>query len=150
MNVKPILFVDVDDTIIARPRAVHSGFELRPCLNLLRRLSEDFDCRWMTCVGDDTLERLKHDLYAGVMLKDFTYEHWNHADGKAATVTQYRDWWWLEDWIGTAEAGLLRTVGKYDRYVKVKPWGLWSFHEAIVELYRRMGKTPPIEASWRE
>jgi hypothetical protein len=140
---KPILYIDIDDTLIARDRdgVGLDGYNLRPrVISRLRELTEHFDCRWLTCWPEDRIKALLYLLYAPDLVRDIRYQNWRSDNGlwkAAAVLAGPRDFWWLEDPLPPDERLALKREGCLDRYIEVKPVGLWSFDEALKELNRR-------------
>jgi hypothetical protein len=144
---KPILYIDVDDTLIARDSDGEGldGYNLRPrVVSRLRELTKHFDCRWLTCWPEDRIKALLYLLYASDLVRKIDYQNWKFGDGgswgkAAAVLAGPRDFWWLEDPLPTGECLALKREGCLDRYIEVNPVGLWSFDEAFKKLNRRTG-----------
>jgi hypothetical protein len=145
------LYIDIDDTILARYLPT-TFLEPRPAIvSQLRTLSRLFRCYWLTCWpwnqgrGMD-IKSLMHSFYAVDLLKDIQYMEWNigHPDRKAGAVlgpAVPQDFWWLEDRLDREELAALQQAGKADRYVEVDSLGPWGFADACLELFRRAGTT---------
>jgi hypothetical protein len=144
MITKPVLYIDVDGTIIAQHNE-HLCFDLRPfAMSQLHLLTEHFDCRWLTCVSEERIKWLLRCLYAAHILREFKYCNWGagHPDGKAGYVLDPRssaDFWWLEDPLCPNEYKALERAGKTDRWVRVSLKGADGFRHALRELFTRVG-----------
>lgn len=143
---KDTLYIDVDDTIIANYHR-GSGYDFRPgVMTQLRALSKLFDCVWLTCWSRERIFELMRLMYGGRLNRDFKYADWGHGDParKASYVldpAMPENFWWLEDPLCREEMKALHEAGKLDRYVRVEPYGQWSFLDAVNELFRRKGIT---------
>lgn len=141
---KPVLYIDVDDTIIAQ-HDYHLGFDLRPyVMSQLRMLTDHFHCRWLTCVSEERTKWLLRLLYAAHIQRNIEYANWGHGDplykaGYVLHPDSPADFWWLEDPILPDEAEALKAAGKYDRWICVNRVGPHGFTEAIRELFKRAG-----------
>jgi hypothetical protein len=152
---KATLYIDIDDTIIAKvlPGA---GRDLRPCvITHLTVLAQLYDCCWLTSwpySPDDapssgiSVQTLMRALYAHRINQTFRYANWDreHPDGKAGFVldsNQPEDWYWLEDPLPIGEQNALASAGKLDRYIPVDPSGPWGFLDAVNVLFDRTGTT---------
>src|ERR1700739_3454415 len=141
---KPTLYLDVDDTIIAKCHT-GSGFDLRPgVMTQLRVLSRLFKVRWLTCWPREPIFKLTKLLYGMRINRDVTYANWGHGDPwrKASYVLDpkaAKNWWWLEDPPCHEEMEALESHNLLHRYVRVEPYGNWAFLDAVNELFRRAG-----------
>lgn len=141
---KATLYLDVDDTIIAKCHKA-SGFDLRPgVITQLRVLSRLFKVRWLTCWERRPVFQLIKLLYGGRINLDLTYANWGHGDpqrkaGYVLDPNAPANWWWLEDPLCHEELKALEDAGKLDRYIRVEPYGNWAFLDGINELFRRAG-----------
>ena len=151
MSRDTVLYIDIDDTIIAQVLP-GSGFDLRPCvMTQLTVLGRLFDCCWLTswpylpegapepgmCV-----QTLMRAVYGDRINESFRYAEWDreHPGGKAGFVLrpdQPTDWYWLEDLLPKGERDALDSAGKLGRYISVEPQGPWGFLDAVNELFRR-------------
>lgn len=143
---KGILYLDVDDTIIAE-NFVGSGHDLRPwVMTQIRVLTELFDVRWLTCVSEESLEEMFKRLYAYRYFKNTTYCHWRNrpTSGKNEKVDyvldnyvlEGRNWYWVEDLITIDDAARLAVAGMASHYIPVNPVGPWEFTKACKELFK--------------
>ena len=141
---KPVLYIDVDDTLIAGCHA-GSGFDLRPgVLTQLRVLTNLFQCYWLTYWGLEDITSLIDHLYGGGINQGMHYAYWDkdHPQRKAGHVLapgMPEDFYWLEDPLCQEEIEALKVAGKIDRYIRVEPQGNWAFLDAVNELFRRAG-----------
>ena len=75
------LYIDVDQTIIAR-YFPDTSLELRPgAISQLRVLSKLFDCRWLTCWPWDNpevwdIQTLLRSVYARDLIDGIRYQKW--------------------------------------------------------------------------
>ena len=145
---KPTLYIDIDDTIIAR-YFQDTSYDLRPgVISQLRILSSLFDCRWLTCWpwsnpdGRIDIQTLLRSVYALDLIKGIRCQKWGygHPFRKAGAVLakgQPKDFWWLEDALDSEERHALNDAGKLDRYIEVNSHGPWGFADACLELFKR-------------
>jgi len=145
------LYIDIDDTILAKYLPT-TFLEPRPAIvSQLRTLSRLFYCYWLTCWpwnqdrGAD-VKSLMRSFYAVDLLKDIQYMGWSlgHPDRKVGAVLDPmvpQDFWWLEDRLDHEELAALQRTGKAGRYVEVDSLGPWGFADACLELFRRAGIT---------
>ena len=155
---KTTLYIDIDDTIIAKVLP-GSGFDLRPCvMTHLTVLSRMYDCCWLTmwpytgpkrprsCQDRMSIVTMMRCLY-GIQVNDsFRCAEWDrdHEQGKAEFVLREdvpKDWYWIENPLFKYEYEALVAAGKLDRYVCVEPEGPWGFLDAVNELFRRSQKS---------
>jgi len=152
------LYIDIDDTIIAQILP-GSGFDLRPCvMTQLTVLSRMYDCCWLTSWPYTEPKRpksredrmsivtLMRCLYGSEINKTFRCAEWDrdHENGKAEFVLREgapRDWYWIENSLFKYEYEALTTAGMLDRYICVEPQGPWGFLNALIELFRRSGRS---------
>lgn len=144
---KPILYIDVDDTIYAQC-VIGCGMDLRPgIITQLRILAKLFRCRWLTCWGSTTLRDMWRGLfYCTDLNKNILYADWDldHPLRKAGYVLDPKhdqDFYWLEDPLCPEEVKALQEAGKLDRYIPVAETGYDGFAVACQELFRRAGIT---------
>lgn len=141
---KATLYIDIDDTIIARVLP-GSGFDLRPCvMTQLAVLGRMYDCCWLTTwpYTEPRRPKTRHDrmsivtmmrcLYGTEISERYRYAEWDrdHDDGKAEFVLRkatLRDWYWIENPLFKYEYDALAAAGKSDRYICVEPQGPWGF-----------------------
>ena len=144
---KPILYVDIDDTLIAQCH-LGSGFDMRPgVFTQLRILSRLFKCTWLTCWDRPRITEMVRLLYGIQINKEFLYADWGHGhpQRKAGYVLNptraQKDWWWIEDPLSPEEIKAITEAGKLDRYIPVEPQGYWGFLNGVNELFRRANIT---------
>ena len=141
---KTILYVDVDDTIIAQCLP-HAGFDLRPgVVTQLGALARLFDCKWLTHWSHQDINTLLKSVYGHRVVKDFTYCNWrayDQNDKAKAVLAGPKDFYWLEDPLSTGEMDKLGEAGLSDRYIRVDPKGQWGFTRAIRILFAKKGIT---------
>src|SRR3954468_20933194 len=118
MAKRTVLYIDVDDTIIAVCCfGAGTGFDLRPnVITQLRFLSRMFDCRWLTCWPNDRLRELMRLLYAPQVNQKMQYCDWSngHPQRKAGYVLAPgapEDFYWLEDPLTKEEISALEEAG---------------------------------------
>ena len=141
---KPRLYLDVDDVLIANCHK-GSGFDLRPSvLTQLRVLSRLYDCVWLTCWPRKNIFELIRYLYGSYINENMSYADWGHGHpwrkaGYVLDPRRIQDWWWLEDPLCQEELDALVKHNKLDRYIRVEPYGQWAFLDSVNELFRRSG-----------
>jgi hypothetical protein len=141
---KPTLYIDVDDTIIALCHS-GSGFDLRPgVLTQLRVVSRLYNCVWLTMWPRKNIHELIKALYGTYVNTRMTYADWDgrHPWRKAGYVLDPKrpqDFWWLEDPLCPEEIQALTEHNKLDRYIRVEPYGNWAFLDSLNELFYRTG-----------
>jgi hypothetical protein len=141
LSKRPTVFIDVDDTIIARIWD-DSGFDLRPnVMTQLRVLKELYNVRWLTCWGPEPLKKLIDNLYGQDIWRDTEYCAWmtRLSSGKNEKVDAVlegpEDWYWLEDPLYGDDLLRLREAGLEHRYIRVEPRGQWGFADACKKLF---------------
>jgi hypothetical protein len=155
---KTTLYIDIDETIIAKVWP-GSGFDLRPgVMTQLTVLGRMYDCCWLTAWPHKEPKNpgMFHDptsivtmmmcLYGTEINERYRYAEWDrdHDDGKAEFVLRPgapNDWYWLENPLFKCEPEALSAAGKLDRYICVEPTGPWGFLNAVNELFRRSRKS---------
>ena len=139
---KPLLFLDVDDTILAEclPGA---GFDLRPgVVTQISVLTKLFDCHWLTHRKKKDLDTLWELLFADQLVRNVSYANWRTIDehNKAPYVLNgNRNFYWTEDPLSTGSLKGLQEAGLMDRYIPVEPKGLWGFTRSLRVLFERAG-----------
>lgn len=142
---KPLLYIDVDDTIIAHVNK-GAGFDLRPnIMSQLKALTRLFRCRWLTYWPSDRIFELMRLLYGEPINQEMQWIDWQsagrYADKADAVLAGDLNFYWLEDPLFKTEVEKLQTAGLLDRYVEVEPHGAHGFARACQELFRRAGIT---------
>ena len=148
---RPVLYLDLDDTLIAwpdgregSPRGAHGGHDF------LRWALERYEVRWLTtwCPDGRMAERLLHDLarmlrVPAELLEGIRGVDWSHTrcklDGIAWVehVVMGRPFLWLEDeyGFGERERRFLDVHGLADRYrhvnVSTDAGALARFHQEL-------------------
>src|ERR1700694_4904904 len=129
MSRRTTLYIDIDDTIIAKilPGA---GPDLRPCvMTQLRVLGRMYDCCWLTAwpyispkhlrSREDRMSivALMGSLYGSEVNETFRCAEWDrdHENGKAEFVLRDgapKDWYWIENPLFKVEHDALAAAGK--------------------------------------
>lgn len=118
---KPILYIDVDGVLFGE---YEGYFQLRPnVIGFLEWCTKYFDCRWLTCWGQDQLESLFNMIYGTRVEQKIKYHKWFHLDNKAKAIDLDNDFYWIEDGLPEDEIEILDNAHKTDRYIYVNNQG---------------------------
>lgn len=139
---KTILYIDVDDTILADCFG-NDQMNLRPgVVTQISVLSRLFDCKWLTHWSSEDLREMWFLLFASRLEHNIGYANWrtvSKTDKASYVLSQSSNFYWLEDPLSTGDLSELEAAGLMDRYIPVNPKGLWSFTRSLRTLFDRAG-----------
>jgi hypothetical protein len=141
---KPNLYLDVDGVFFGL-YGDPCSYQLRPGANsFMLWAAERFNCKWLTCWGEDQLLGKTNDQKqretAGFMTlgyshvaTEFEYVNWRRmpprwsggrwGDKIDAIDVPNEDFYWLEDGIGAEAEEVLKKHGKLNRYLYIDERG---------------------------
>jgi hypothetical protein len=137
---KPVLYLDVDDTILF---AMEDQYVLRPdAEKQILDLCERFDCFWLTNWEQKALGKFLAEN-APALLSSVRFCDWSWAKCKAeAVMAGPADFWWLEDPFSPGSTKMLEEKGRLDRFVVVDPFAVEGFSFAIQHLLATVEARP--------
>ncbi len=124
MNMKPILYLDVDGVLFA----YYDGYsQLRPgVVSFLRWcLGVGLEVHWLTCWPRERLAGLFQHLHAAFVFEQTLYQKWGDGENqwKTSGLDLSREFFWIEDGISPEEYAWLEHNGCADCYYDIRAYG---------------------------